>query len=168
MLRLKMLHGETVCDAPEVNDFLEGARVKNIFAAPSSEPDYWQVLIFYRDRRYRGTTDESELDEDVVVRQEILAPLTPEEEVKYNALRKWRGAQAGKEGLAAFMIAHNNSLKQVVQLPVQTIDDLKHVKGFGDKRIEKYGAAIVEIMQRNDPEQSVPGYDAQGASSPEP
>ncbi len=151
MIRLKMLHGETVCDVPEVNDFLEGARVKNIFATPSSsDPDFWHVLIFYRDRRFRGTTDDSETDDDVVVRQEILAPLTPEEEVRYNALRKWRGAQAGKEGLAAYMIAHNNSLKQVVQLPVQTIDDLRQVKGFGDKKIEKYGAAIVEIMQAID------------------
>jgi hypothetical protein len=73
--------------------------------------------------------------------------LTPTEEELYESLRRWRNNQATKEGLAPYMIAHNSWLKQMAKMCVKTKGDLLHVKGFGEKRAEKYGDDILKVVE---------------------
>jgi hypothetical protein len=51
-----------------------------------------------------------------------------------------------QEGLKPYMIAHNAWLKAMVKLPVQTLDDFLGIKGFGEKRVRKYGDEILHIL----------------------
>jgi ribonuclease D len=72
--------------------------------------------------------------------------LTTEQEKIYSALRNWRNEQAGQTGLAPYMIAHNDSLMQIAILQVKNKEDLLQIKGFGEKRAEKYGDEILGIL----------------------
>ena len=83
---------------------------------------------------YRISTDEV-----------VLKPF--EEERLYEALRTWRNKQARRERLLPYMVAHNSSLKQMVRIRVRTKEDLLRIKGFGERRAEKYGSAILNAIE---------------------
>jgi superfamily II DNA helicase RecQ len=44
------------------------------------------------------------------------------------------------------MIAHNDSLMQIAILQVKSKEDLLKIKGFGEKRAEKYGDEILRVL----------------------
>lgn len=92
-----------------------------------------------------GLTD-AVRDQVLKIDQDTNVPFSADEEAMFNALKKWRIDQAREEGVPTYAIAHNSGLRGVVQLPARTIEDLRRVKGFGSKRVEKYGEAILSIM----------------------
>jgi len=44
------------------------------------------------------------------------------------------------------MMAHNDSLMQIAILQVKNKEDLLQIKGFGEKRAEKYGDEILRVL----------------------
>jgi translin len=66
----------------------------------------------------------------------------------YEALTEWRSRKANEENLAPFIIAHNSWLKQIIKLRPTTIKELSVIKGFGERRVNKYGKDIVAIINR--------------------
>ncbi len=164
---LKSSSDQQVYDDPDLNSFLELVRVKNIFATPCRDQDGWQVLVFYRALNRIESSSRGDLEDDDETPVEIPTPLSPDEQRVYDKLRKWRGRQAGSEGLAAYMIAHNSTLKQIVQLPAQSIEDLRQVKGLGNKKIEKYGADIIRIMKEEEGLEASPSTHSSPAAGSE-
>lgn len=73
--------------------------------------------------------------------------MTPEQEIGFNALKKWRNELAARDGLAPYMIAHNESLMNIAALPIRAKEDLLQVTGFGEKRTEKYGDEILQVLE---------------------
>jgi translin len=73
-------------------------------------------------------------------------PLDSGEQVVYTALAAWRTRKANEENLAPFIIAHNSMLKQIVKLRPGTIKELNAIKGFGERRISKYGKEIIAVL----------------------
>ena len=64
----------------------------------------------------------------------------------FEELKQWRTQKAAQEGLAAYQVLHQKTLVQIaVHLPV-TITDLKAIKGIGDKLAERYGEALVMLI----------------------
>ncbi len=66
----------------------------------------------------------------------------------YDALSKWRDHKAHEENLAPFIIARNSWLKEVVKLRPSTYKELNDVKGFGERRVNKYGKEIIAIINK--------------------
>ena len=64
----------------------------------------------------------------------------------YQRLKTWRKAKAEEEKLPAFCILTNTTLEEIVKHHPQTKEDLLKLKGFGEKKFEKYGKAILEIV----------------------
>lgn len=64
----------------------------------------------------------------------------------YKKIKDWRKAQSDKEKLPAFCIFSNAVLKEIVKNRPITEEDLVKIKGFGQKKFEKYGQAILEIV----------------------
>lgn len=64
----------------------------------------------------------------------------------YQRLKTWRLNQAKEEKLPAFCILTNTTLEEIVKHHPQTKEDLLKLKGFGQKKFEKYGKAILEIV----------------------
>ncbi len=74
--------------------------------------------------------------------------LDKREQEIYQALADWRSRKANEDNLAPFIIAHNSTLRQIARLCPKEVKDLKAIKGFGERRINKYGREIVTIVNR--------------------
>lgn len=64
----------------------------------------------------------------------------------YQKLKTWRKAQAEEEKLPAFCIFSNQVLESIVKKRPQIKEELINIKGFGEKKFEKYGKQILEII----------------------
>jgi len=65
----------------------------------------------------------------------------------YERLREWRKQTAEKEGIPPFVIAKNSHLSEIVQKEIKTLEGLKLIKGFGKKKVEKYGKYIIDLIK---------------------
>jgi len=64
----------------------------------------------------------------------------------FNQLKDWRSKKARKQSLAHFQILHQRILIQIaVSLP-DNRTDLKKIKGFGEKALDKYGKDILGMV----------------------
>jgi ATP-dependent DNA helicase RecQ len=152
------------------NKFLETVSLSQIFASVVSN-EFWSIVVFYeegaaqsfaktqnlaKERRFPETSQTADNFQPVKTfteksaKAEIIPPepivLTAEQEKSYAALRNWRNEQASQTGLAPYMIAHNDSLMQIAILQVKSKEDLLQIKGFGEKRAEKYGDEILRVL----------------------
>ncbi|MFD3157930.1 NERD domain-containing protein [Haloimpatiens sp. FM7330] len=65
----------------------------------------------------------------------------------YQSLKKYRLDTSRKEGIKPYMIFNNKELDSLIENKPQTKDALLQIKGFGPKKVEKYGDAILSIIQ---------------------
>jgi len=77
-------------------------------------------------------------------------PLDSGEQEIYQTLAAWRTRKANEENLPAYIIAHNSMLTQISRLHPKTLKDLNAVKGFGERRINKYGKEIINIINKSE------------------
>jgi translin len=66
----------------------------------------------------------------------------------YEALDEWRNQKANEENLAPYIIARNSWLNQIIKLRPKTIKELNAIKGFGERRINKYGKEIIAVINQ--------------------
>lgn len=64
----------------------------------------------------------------------------------YNQIKKLRNSFAFQENMPAYCVFENKTIDEIVKNLPTTLDELADVKGFKQKRIEKYGQAIVELV----------------------
>lgn len=136
-------------DEVAVNEFMQQVHVSKVYASIVNDRDpYWSILVFYSDEpisseeTFHTPSSEKSLPERTA---DII--LTPEEDEVYQALRQWRNQRADEEGLKPYIIAHNRMLKEIVRFKVTSTQDLLDIRGFGSRRVEKYGDDIMAIMQ---------------------
>jgi ATP-dependent DNA helicase PIF1 len=79
------------------------------------------------------------------------APADPE---LFDALRSWRAKKASELSLPAYIIAHDKTLLAVAARKPTTEKELLDVAGFGPKKVETYGAGILEVIQASVQSQS--------------
>lgn len=72
--------------------------------------------------------------------------LDKKEQEIYQALDEWRNRKANEENLPSYIIAKNSWLTQIIKLRPRTVKDLNAIKGFGERRINKYGKEIIAII----------------------
>ena len=70
------------------------------------------------------------------------------EQELYEALTAWRNKKANEENLAPFIIARNSWLKEIIKARPSDIRELSGIKGFGERRTNKYGKEILAIIHR--------------------
>jgi len=91
-------------------------------------------------------TDVQNEDKEPVQKEE--PGLDSIEQEIYDALSEWRNKKANEENLAPFIIARNSWLKQIIKLRPSTIRELYGIKGFGERRVNKYGKEIIAIINK--------------------
>jgi superfamily II DNA helicase RecQ len=148
----------------KLNKFLETIAVRQTFATVVGD-EYWSILVFYEDAasgaQFQIQDDFPAQTAAPVGRQsakpveaEKPAPepiiLSPEQENKFNLLKQWRNTRANEDGLPPYMIAQNESLMQIAAADIETVEDFLGIKGFGEKRAQKYGEEILEIINRSE------------------
>lgn len=65
--------------------------------------------------------------------------LGPEEESRFQALRKWRKQKAMELDMPAFVVFSDQTLKHLAVKNPQNMDDLRSVYGIGEAKLEKFG-----------------------------
>jgi DNA helicase-2/ATP-dependent DNA helicase PcrA len=67
---------------------------------------------------------------------------TPEEE----PLRAWRSARARADGVPAYVVLNDETLRLLVEARPTSEAGLRRIKGIGPAKVEKYGDEILEVL----------------------
>jgi len=68
-------------------------------------------------------------------------------------LKEWRRNEARSQGVPAYVILHDSSLTEIARARPADIDALAQVGGVGAKKLERYGAALIELTGKGNVEQ---------------
>ena len=63
-------------------------------------------------------------------------------------LRDWRRTTARQQGISAFIVMYDTSLDELCRKQPSTLDQLRDVTGFGQRKVELYGQQILDAFQR--------------------
>lgn len=63
-------------------------------------------------------------------------------------LREWRRAEARAAGTPAFLVLHDAALEAFCLAKPASLNALRNVSGFGDKKVERYGRQLLEALER--------------------
>jgi ATP-dependent DNA helicase RecQ len=74
------------------------------------------------------------------------AILAEEDEPLFNALRGLRRQLAERQGVPAYVVFVDRSLIEMAQRRPATLDELARCNGVGAKKLERYGADVLEII----------------------
>ncbi|MFC1941976.1 HRDC domain-containing protein [Chloroflexota bacterium] len=66
----------------------------------------------------------------------------------FEALCNWRAKKSSEENLAPFIIARDSWLKQIIRLNPATQRNFSGIIGFGERRANKYGKEIIDILKK--------------------
>ncbi len=77
----------------------------------------------------------------------------------FEALRAWRAEQAREQGVPAYVIFHDATLREIVTVWPTSVAELGGVGGVGEKKLVTYGEGVIEVLAGLDgaPEGAVPG-----------
>ncbi len=63
-------------------------------------------------------------------------------------LREWRRNTAKDKGISAFIVLNDSALEDLCLVEPSNLQELRRVSGFGEKRVEMYGAQILDALRR--------------------
>ncbi|MFF8443204.1 DNA helicase RecQ [Streptomyces californicus] len=69
----------------------------------------------------------------------------------FEALRAWRGATAKEQGVPAYVIFHDATLREIATVHPTTIGELGGISGLGDKKLATYGEGVLEVLAETSP-----------------
>ncbi|MGW1463489.1 DNA helicase RecQ [Streptomyces sp. NPDC002308] len=64
----------------------------------------------------------------------------------FEALRAWRGATAKEQGVPAYVIFHDATLREIATLHPSSLSELGGVSGLGEKKLATYGEGVLEVL----------------------
>ncbi|WP_428530205.1 DNA helicase RecQ [Propionicimonas sp.] len=79
-------------------------------------------------------------------RSAAAATLAEADRVLFEALRSWRGEVARAAGLPAYVVFPDATLVGIAQTRPASLDALADVSGVGAKKLEQYGADVLEVV----------------------
>ncbi|GAB2585010.1 DNA helicase RecQ [Streptomyces capparidis] len=69
----------------------------------------------------------------------------------FEALRAWRAASAKEQGVPAYVIFHDATLREIATRAPSTLAELSTVGGVGESKLAKYGQAILDVLHGEEP-----------------
>lgn len=70
-----------------------------------------------------------------------------EETPLYRALKQYRYETSKAEGVKAYYIFNNAQLEALIDGMPRSLDELRKISGFGEVKCEKYGEAILGVLE---------------------
>ncbi len=74
---------------------------------------------------------------------ESLRPLTADERLIVERLKRWRKQTAERERIPAYLVCHDRTLEHLAIVRPRTADELANVFGLGASKIAKYGTELL-------------------------
>jgi ATP-dependent DNA helicase RecQ len=66
----------------------------------------------------------------------------------FEALRGWRRDMAKEHGVPAYTIFHDSTLHELAGRLPRSLDELRSISGIGATKLERYGTALLDVVQR--------------------
>lgn len=86
----------------------------------------------------------------------------PEEALPvFEELRGWRGRTAKEQGVPAYVIFHDATLREIATIRPTTTAELGAISGVGENKLAKYGPQILDVLAGRE----TPGGEGAGASA---
>ncbi|MFI0967466.1 DNA helicase RecQ [Streptomyces sp. NPDC021080] len=76
------------------------------------------------------------------VAAELPAELVP----AFEALRAWRAEQAREQGVPAYVIFHDATLREIATVWPASVKDLGGISGVGEKKLATYGEGVIGVL----------------------
>ncbi|WP_326563575.1 DNA helicase RecQ [Micromonospora peucetia] len=76
----------------------------------------------------------------------VVAELSPTAARVFERLRAWRGAAAKEQGVPAYVIFHDATLRQIATDAPTSLAELSQVSGVGENKLAKYGEQILTVL----------------------
>ncbi|MEU1872080.1 DNA helicase RecQ [Streptomyces sp. NPDC048376] len=73
---------------------------------------------------------------------ELPAELVP----AFEALRAWRAEQAREQGVPAYVIFHDATLREIATVWPTSVAQLGGISGVGEKKLATYGEGVIEVL----------------------
>jgi ATP-dependent DNA helicase RecQ len=71
----------------------------------------------------------------------------PEQAVPvFERLRAWRGATAKEQGVPAYVVFHDATLRQIAAQAPTTLAELGTISGIGENKLAKYGQQVLDTL----------------------
>jgi ATP-dependent DNA helicase RecQ len=70
----------------------------------------------------------------------------PAAEALFQRLREWRADQARSQGVPAYVVFGDATLRELATTRPGTLAELASVGGVGQKKLETYGSAVLDIV----------------------
>ena len=108
---------------------------------------------------------------------ELVRPKTKPEAINYDEslfirLKSWRLERAKTDKMPAYVVANDETLKEIAQVKPMKNSDLISINGIGQVKIEKYGDEIIGIIKNYQSNETPSGSDddnlRQTATTPSP
>ncbi|MBC2908226.1 HRDC domain-containing protein, partial [Streptomyces cupreus] len=64
----------------------------------------------------------------------------------FEALRVWRAEQAREQGVPAYVIFHDATLREIVTVWPSSVRELGSVSGVGEKKLATYGEGVIGVL----------------------
>lgn len=64
----------------------------------------------------------------------------------FEALRAWRAEQAREQGVPAYVIFHDATLREIATLRPTSVDQLGGISGVGEKKLATYGEGVLDVL----------------------
>lgn len=127
-------------DESAVNNFLMNKKLKSMETQffTSGDKPYWTVFVEYEPILQDVKSEKN---------REKESSMTDVQKHLYLKLKEWRKEKAEKAGIPVYVVATNSELMEVVVCAPETLENLKSIKGFGSKKVEKYGKELVSLIK---------------------
>ncbi|MEU0545471.1 DNA helicase RecQ [Nocardia sp. NPDC005978] len=93
-----------------------------------------------------------------------VADLAPGDAGLFESLRAWRAATAKEQGVPAYVVFHDATLREIAARKPATLADLGAIAGIGENKRAKYGEGVLEVVTGAAPSQA--GTLLEGSSAP--
>ncbi|HAM35218.1 MAG TPA: DNA helicase RecQ [Elusimicrobia bacterium] len=84
------------------------------------------------------------------------APGSSADRELFERLRALRRRIAARLGVPPYVVFHDSTLIAVASLKPRTLDALRGVKGIGERKLERYGASVLQVVSGAEPETDNP------------
>ncbi len=64
----------------------------------------------------------------------------------FEQLRAWRAAAAREQGVPAYVIFHDATLREIAEQQPSSLADLARIGGVGEAKLARYGEAIIDLL----------------------